>query len=193
MFKTSCAICVNISKEVATTVGTSHVRHGRVPCPGDHQLRGHLLPDRHVGGGRHLLHPHVRLLALPRGHGRGHLQQHRQVRNSEQLPCIYTISNITFRAIKPEFHFRCSYDFDVPEFAAVSAEGKQFISSLLVKEPSRRLSATEVTTTSQKSLSTPQHHGIDIVFQEILLTFRHNALCAEPGPRLAGGPSARPR
>ena len=42
------------------------------------------------------------------------------------------------------FHSRCSYDFDVPEFAAVSGAGKEFISSLLVKEPSKRLSATEV-------------------------------------------------
>ena len=42
------------------------------------------------------------------------------------------------------FNSRCSYDFDVPEFAAVSGAGKEFISSLLVKEPSKRLSATEV-------------------------------------------------
>ena len=78
-------ISVNILTKIAITLGTSHVRHGRVPCPGDYQLRGHLLPDGHVGGGRHLLHPHVRLLALPRGHGRRHIQQHRQVRNSEHL------------------------------------------------------------------------------------------------------------
>ena len=82
-------------------------------------------------------------------------------------------------------HFRCSYDFDVPEFAAVSGAGKEFISSLLVKEPSKRLSATEV-------INHKPEDSDFIVFREILLTLQCNALCAEPGPRLAGGAAPRP-